>query len=64
MLGNKLGEYKVTGQRVLDATGRKIEASFSVVGTYVGIDCTMELIGLFLWQPNETHKIVNLFLLT
>ena len=36
MLGNKLGEDrgKITGQRVLDATGPKIEVSFSAVGTY------------------------------
>ena len=42
MLGNKLGDDKgkITGQRVLDATGPKIEVSFSAVGTYVGIDCT------------------------
>jgi len=35
MLGNKLGEDrgKITGQRVLDATGPKIEISFSGVGT-------------------------------
>jgi hypothetical protein len=42
MLGNKLDDDKgkITGQRVLDATGPKIEVSFSAVGTYVGIDCT------------------------
>ena len=42
MLGNKLGEDmgKITGQRVLDATGPKVEVSFSAVGTYAGIDCT------------------------
>jgi hypothetical protein len=42
MLGNKLGEDKgkITGQRVLDATGPKIEASFSAVGSYAGVDCT------------------------
>ena len=41
MLGKKLGEDKgkITGQRVLDATGPKIEVSFSTVGTYAGIDC-------------------------
>ena len=42
MLGHKLGEDKgkITGQRVLDASGPKIEVSFSDVGTYAGIDCT------------------------
>jgi hypothetical protein len=42
MLGNKLSEDKgkITGQRVLDASGPKIEVSFSAAGTYVGIDCT------------------------
>jgi hypothetical protein len=45
MLGNRLGEDrgKITGQRVLDATGPKIEVSFS--GLIVQI---LELIGLFL----------------
>ena|SRR5947209_434352 len=42
MLGNKLGEDKgkITGERVLDAIGPKIEISFSAAGKYVGIDCT------------------------
>jgi len=41
MLGNKLGEDKgtITGRRVLDATGPKIEVSYSAVGKYVGIEC-------------------------
>lgn len=41
MLGTKLGEDKgkITGERILDATGPKIEVSFSAVGKYVGIDC-------------------------
>jgi hypothetical protein len=42
MLGLMLGDdkRKITSQRVLDATGPKIEVSFSAVGTYAGIDCT------------------------
>jgi hypothetical protein len=42
MLGNQIGEDKgkVTGQRVLDANGPKIEVSFSATGRYVGIDIT------------------------
>lgn len=51
MLGNKLGQDKgkITGQRVLDATGPKIEISFSAVGTYAGLIVQiLELIGLFL----------------
>lgn len=42
MLGSNLDEDKgkITDQRVQDATGPKIEVSFSAVGTYDGIDCT------------------------
>lgn len=42
MLGNQIGEDKgkVTGERVLDANGPKIEVSFSATGKYVGIDIT------------------------
>ena len=42
MLGNQIGEDKgkVTGQRVIDANGPKIEVSFSASGKYVGIDVT------------------------
>ena len=45
MLGNELGEDKgkIIGQRVLVASGPKIEVSFSAVGTYVGIDSTIPI---------------------
>ena len=60
MLGNKLGEDrgKITGQRVLDATGPKIEVSFSAVGTYAGIDFTNT--GTYWCIPIAVFKFIKL----
>ncbi|MBI4530954.1 MAG: hypothetical protein HY709_05465 [Candidatus Latescibacteria bacterium] len=45
MLGEKLGEFrgKVTGQRVLppDSSGPKVETSFEISGTILGVEATM-----------------------
>jgi hypothetical protein len=45
MLGEKLGEFqgKITGQRVLppDGSGPKVETSFEISGTILGIQATM-----------------------
>jgi hypothetical protein len=45
MLGEKLGEFqgKVTGQRILPADGvhAKVETSFEISGTLLGIEATM-----------------------
>jgi hypothetical protein len=45
MLGEKLGDFrgKVTGQRVLPADGAspKVETSFEISGTLLGIEATM-----------------------
>jgi len=45
MLGEKLGEFqgKITGQRVLpaDGPGPKVETSFEISGTMLGIEATM-----------------------
>jgi len=45
MLGEKLGEFrgKVTGQRVLppDGSGPKVETSFEISGTILGVEATM-----------------------
>src|SRR5262245_41565210 len=45
MLGDKLGEFrgKVTGQRILPAEGSspKVETSFEVSGTILGIEATL-----------------------
>ena len=45
MLGDKLGEFqgKVTGQRILppDGPGPKVETSFEVSGTILGVQATM-----------------------
>jgi hypothetical protein len=50
MLGDQICEAKgkLTGQRVLDAEGPKIEYSFSASGTMKGVEITHIAFGLFL----------------